>query len=420
MHVMIKMMKKINTHLFSRAPGIIKSALKLANKKDVEQVVEELANLKGMPQKLGQIISMDFSDYLPDEIKEKFVKLQSQSNAFDHREIFSILAAGLDPDKLNTIHQFSPTPIGAGSIGQVHKAKINKRDIVFKVRYPDIEKTISADLALMLPIAFSYELFRPNSKDLTILMKEAKLMLLQEMNYRSEMNFIKNFKVVFENDTRFCVPEVIDEYCHDNFICMEFINGISLQEFIDTEEDKNKKRTVAESLLDLFILEFFQLGLVQTDPNFANYIIKDDGKIALLDFGATKKFEKSFRDIYFELLKASYDENRHDILFYGSKLGLVDRKDNTEAVDLFVSFMIDVMSFFKQDNNPMDFSNEEITTRLFTKGILLWKKQRISAPHSNLVFLHRKLGGLFSLLKKSKVAIDLSTKWKDIEKLNNL
>jgi hypothetical protein len=82
--------------------------------------------------------------------------------------------------------------------------------------------------------------------------------------------------------------------------------------------------------------------------------------------------------------------------------------------------MIDVMSYFKKENNPMDFSNEAITTKLFTKGIMLWKKQRISAPHSNLVFLHRKLGGLFSLLKKSNVVIDLSAKWNAIEKLNTL
>jgi predicted unusual protein kinase regulating ubiquinone biosynthesis (AarF/ABC1/UbiB family) len=411
-------MKKMNTNFLARAPKILKTALKLTTKKDLEQVVEELASLKGMPQKLGQIISMDFSDYLPDEVKEKFVKLQSQSKAFDHLEILSIIKSGLSDDKFESICDFSTSPIGAGSIGQVHKAKINEQDVVFKVRYPEIEKTIKADLALMIPMAFSYEIFRPHSKDLSILMKEAKIMLLQEMNYKDEINFIKNFKAAFKNDSRFYLPEVIDEFCHENFICMEYIDGISLQQFIDSQSNPSEKRQVAESLIDLFIHEFFVLGMVQTDPNFANYIIKKNGQIALLDFGATKKFEKSFRDIYFELLKASFDENEHDIIFYGSKLGLVDRKDNKEAVDLFVSFMIDVMSYFKKENNPMDFSNEEITTRLFTKGFLLWQKQRISAPHSNLVFLHRKLGGLFSLLKKSQVKIDLSPMWGKIEMLN--
>jgi hypothetical protein len=76
------------------------------------------------------------------------------------------------------------------------------------------------------------------------------------------------------------------------------------------------------------------------------------------------------------------------------------------------------MSFFRIENNPMDFSNEEITTRLFETGWKLWKKQKISSPNSNLVFLHRKLGGLFALLKESKITINLHPKWIFLTKLN--
>ena len=137
-------------------------------------------------------------------------------------------------------------------------------------------------------------------------------------------------------------------------------------------------------------------------PNFANYLVKSNNQIVLLDFGATKDFKKDFREIYFSLLKASYDKNAEDIIKYGELLGVIDRKDNSEAIDFFVIFMTDVMSFFRKENNPIDFSDEKITKRLFENGWSLWKKQRISVPNSNLVFLHRKIGGLFSLLKESK------------------
>lgn len=411
-------MKKIKSSLLGRAPKLLSSAIKLGQLKDIDRVVENLSELKGMPQKLGQMISMDFSEYIPPELRDKFSKLQSQSQEIEAQQILDIIQKELGAIKFNQIVKFNSIPLGAGSIGQVHSAFIGSQKIVFKVRYPEIEKTIKTDLSLMLPIAKTYEMFRPKSKDFTILMNEAKLMLIQEMDYQAEAQHLIFFKDALKDDHRFYIPTVLSELSNSRMICMEHVEGINLKNFIEEEYNTAFKTQIASNLLDLFIKEFFVLGTVQTDPNFANYLIKENNQIALLDFGATKKFSQEFRSLYFELLQSAYDKNSHDIIFYGSKLGLVDRKDNEEAIELFVSFMIDVMSFFRKENNPMDFSNEEITNRLLETGWKLWKKQKISSPNSNLVFLHRKLGGLFSLLKESKVKMDLYDKWIDIEKLN--
>jgi predicted unusual protein kinase regulating ubiquinone biosynthesis (AarF/ABC1/UbiB family) len=384
----------------------------------VETVVKNLSELKGIPQKIGQLISMDFSEYIPEEYREKFSKLQDGGQAIETEKRLEQLKIHLGDTKFSHILDFENIPLGAGSIGQVHKALLHDKKIVLKVRYPNIEKTLSNDLSLMLPMAYAYELFRPQSKDLTILLDEARIMLLQEMNYEMEASFLNIFNNALKGDSRFCVPVVFSDYSNKNIICMEHFDGINLKKFIQIEIDLKKKIFVAHALLDLFIEEFFQIGFVQTDPNFANYLVTENNQIVLLDFGATKEFKKDFRDLYFSLLKSSYEKNTQKILDHGERLGLIDRKDNEEAVNLFVDFMIDVMSFFRPENNPIDFSNEIITKRLFENGWALWKKQRISVPNSNLVFLHRKLGGLFSLLKESKISIDLYPMWEKIKSLN--
>ena len=64
-------MKKIKSSFWQRAPTLISTAIKLTQLRDVEAVVKNLSELKGVPQKIGQMISMDFSEYIPIEYREK-------------------------------------------------------------------------------------------------------------------------------------------------------------------------------------------------------------------------------------------------------------------------------------------------------------------------------------------------------------
>lgn len=412
-------MKKMRTSLFERAPKLLSTVIKLGQLKDVDGVVENLSELKGIPQKIGQLISMDVTEYLPEDVRSKFSKLQGQSSEFESEKILEIIKSELGEQKFSSIIDFISQPLGAGSIGQVHRAQLmNGANVVFKVRYPHIEQTVHSDLSLMLPMAKAYELIRPRSKDFTILLQEAKEMLTQEMNYEIESENLKFFKSTLQSDERFYVPEVIDELSSRSIICMEYVEGVNFHHFLKDENDTLRKAKVAEGLLELFVDEFFTYGIVQTDPNFGNYLIRSNDQITLLDFGATKKFSKDFAKLYFQLLKSAFEKDRPNIIFYGEQLGLVDRRDLPVAVDLFVKFMIDVMSYFRSENNPVDFSNETMTRQLMTNGWELWKKQRISSPNGNLVFLHRKLGGLFSILKESKIKLDLYPLWLKIESMN--
>lgn len=415
-------MKKIKSSLFNRAPKLLSASLKLALGRDIDSVVQNLSEMKGVPQKIGQLLSMDVSQYVSAELKEKLKPLQGSSQALNSDVMLNILKLSIGNEQFEKISQFGSTALGAGSIGQVHRAMITaeKREVVFKIQYPNIEDSIHSDMAVLNPFSSIYEFIRPESKDLSILLKEAKAMLLSEIDYELESQNLEFFKKVLSGDDRFHVPGFIKNYSSQNVICMDYIEGQSLNDFVSGNGSSIAKTKVASAMLDLFISEFFLYGRVQTDPNFANYLVGENEKIILLDFGAVKVFEKEFRTQYFNLLSASYDQDDYKILIYGEALGLVDRADTKLAVQLFVGFMKDVMSYFHQEKNPMDFKNEEITKKLMEAGWKLWKEQRISRPNSNLVFLHRKLGGLFSLLKEMQIQIDLYPFWEKIQTLNRL
>jgi len=132
--------------------------------KDIDSIVDNLSELKGMPQKLGQIISMDFSEYIPPELREKFSKLQSQSQAIEALQILEIIQKELGALKFNQVTRFEPTPLGAGSIGQVHSASIDNKRVVFKVRYPEIEKQLKLIFPSCYRLPKLMNCFAPNLK----------------------------------------------------------------------------------------------------------------------------------------------------------------------------------------------------------------------------------------------------------------
>lgn len=410
-------MKSLKTSFLQRSPKLLSATVKLLAGKNIDSVMENLSELKGVPQKIGQMLSMDVTQYVPEEIKEKLKPLQGEGKELDSSAILAILKTELGEEKFKEIENFGIKALGSGSIGQVHKATVSGREVVFKVQYPDIQKSIETDMALLNPISSVYEFIRPRSKDFSILLKETRLMLLSELDYEREKNHLNYFRSQTMSDERFEVPAVIENFSNARVLCMDFHEGVPLTEFIKSPSSPALRGKIAASLLELFINEFLVWGKVQTDPNFANYLIDSDGKIILLDFGAVKTFDAGFRSLYVSLLEAGYRQEEEKILLYGEKLGLVNRTDREEAIRLFISFMKDVLSYFHEEKNPMNFSNEEITQRLLITGWKLFKEQRISSPHADLVFLHRKLGGLFSLLKEMKVEIDLHVFWKQIEEI---
>ena len=304
-------MKKLKTNFLSRAPGIISSAVNLARGKNIETVVSHLSDLKGIPQKIGQMISMDFSQLFPAEIRDQFAPLQSKSTALDGKLIEEIIITEIGNDKFKNIEQFDYIAIGAGSIGQVHRAKIDKQDIVFKVQYPQILATINSDISLLKPFISIYEKIKPNVKDLSILINEAQSMLINEADYEKEFFMYQFFYEQLKSDARFLIPKTYDSYSTRKLICLEYVEGISLTEFIKENHSKELKKEISLSLLDLFIREFLEFKKVQTDPNFSNYLINKDNQIILLDFGAVKEYDLEFIKKYVALLKASYEKNNY-------------------------------------------------------------------------------------------------------------
>ena len=98
--------------------------------------------------KLGQMLSLR-SDIIPAEFAVEFSKLQDSVQKEEIDNIKSVLIKEFGKPIDEIFLEFDETPIAAGSIAQVHKARLKNGEVVaVKILHSGIAKKIESDLEI--------------------------------------------------------------------------------------------------------------------------------------------------------------------------------------------------------------------------------------------------------------------------------
>ncbi len=375
-------------------------------------IAEGFGRLKGAFMKAGQMLSIDASDLLPPEALEILSKLQGQAEPIDFEVMRGVLERELGPDKLSLLTELDQTAVASASIGQVYRATAFGAPVAVKVQYPGISESIDADIDLLEKLGSSWLALSRRKIDASGTFEELRTMLKLEADYVRERHYMERFAELLAGDARFVVPKSVPELCTARVLTMSWERGTPLNEWIKSVPPRAERERFARSALDLYCQEFFKWGLVQTDPNFGNFLVRaEERQIVLLDFGATVAYDHAFRSQYVALLRAVGGGNRAEIAEHGIAFELMDARESQATRDLFVDMLLGSAEPFAPSAQPFDFRNAEYSARSndivrrFVTGL------RFSPPPRRLIFLHRKLGGLFQLLKRLEVQLDLSLYW---------
>jgi len=273
-----------------------------------QALVEGLARLKGAAMKLGQTMSVELRDLLPPEFVDALSKLQDQGTALSGESVRAILKEEWGNERFGKLEAFVDAPLASASIGQVHAARLDGRDLVIKVQFPGIAKTVDSDIQGVGLLLRTFLAFSGRDVRLDSFLEEMKVIFKQETDYQQECQFLKEYRTGVSAFPGFRVPEVYSEFTTPRVLTMSRERGLKPLDWMKLRNPSQKVRNaVGLRFLDLYEIEFFQMGLVQTDPNFANFLIDDsqdreNPEITLLDFGAVKRYDEPFRQGYRELL----------------------------------------------------------------------------------------------------------------------
>ncbi|NBZ86434.1 ABC1 kinase family protein [Stagnihabitans tardus] len=265
------------------------------------RVTEQLSRLRGAAMKLGQMLSLDAGDFLPPELTAILSQLRENAHVMPVHQLNRVLISAWGPDWRSRFASFDMAPIASASIGQVHRATLaSGRVLAVKVQYPGVAKSIDADIDNVATLLRMSGLL-PTGLDIAPLLAEAKRQLHEEAEYLREAHMMRRFASVLQGDDRFIVPAPVDDLLRPNILPMDFVAGSP----IETLERSPQKNAALGALLELVLRELFDFGLMQTDPNFANYRWQEDtGRIVLLDFGAARPVARETAEAYRALLRA--------------------------------------------------------------------------------------------------------------------
>jgi predicted unusual protein kinase regulating ubiquinone biosynthesis (AarF/ABC1/UbiB family) len=257
--------------------------------KTAEQLFAVLGQLKGGAMKFGQALSV-FEAAVPEELaspyREALTKLQSAAPPMSERSVHRVLREQLGADWPSRFAEFDPTPTAAASIGQVHHARWHDgREVAVKVQYPGAEEALRGDLRQLQRFSRVFQPFAPGT-EIKPLLAELSDRMVEELDYRTEADNQRAFAAAFDGDAEITVPKVTASA--PKVMVAEWASGTPLASIIAGGD------TAARNAAGLLLATFHysspaRAGLLHADPHPGNFLLTEDGRLCVLDFGATAK-----------------------------------------------------------------------------------------------------------------------------------
>lgn len=378
----------------------------LLSGKNISHLAERLAQLRGAAMKMGQILSMDAGELLTPELAELLSVLRDNAYTLPEPQLLQALTDYLGHDWRSKFRAFDLTPFAAASIGQVHTAvTLSGKHVAVKLQYPDIAKSIHSDVDNMGALMKMSGLI-PKHVDMTRVLLEVKMQLIREADYDIEARYLCRYGKLLSTDPAFVVPQFISELSNEKLLTMEFLKGENIESIVQLPAPE--KQQYCRALIRLLFTELFDFKLMQTDPNFANYLfLPAQNKIGLLDFGATREIDNELSTYYREVAHAILLDDMELVLEKASEVGFF-------VADLPVKFKADVLATLKIAAEPMqydgdfDFGYNDVLSRLRDRALALSRQRDYyGTPPGDSIFVHRKIGGMYLLLCRLKVKLNL-------------
>lgn len=394
----------------------------LLTPKNINNIANQLASMRGAAMKLGQLISMDTGDFLPPELAAIMGRLREDADPMPKTQLIDALNRAWGENWQDSLLYFSFAPIAAASIGQVHKAiTMDGKMLAIKVQYPGVKKSINSDVDNVATLIKLTGLV-PKSLDIGPLLEEAKQQLHQEADYHREAAMLTRYREHLVDNNDFVVPDCFSALITPTVLAMDFIEADSLDTLLN--ESQAIRDRIMTSLMTLFFKEVFEFKLIQSDPNLANYKYKADTKqLVLLDFGATREVPTHLSEQYKALLNSAATNNKEDMQAAALAIGLIDKSHSQAQISAVLDIGMEACESIKCEG-PYDFGNSDLIARLHDKGMALTMQHDFwHTPPVDALFIHRKLGGLFLLAKRLGTRVNMraaAAPWLDEKQENRI
>jgi predicted unusual protein kinase regulating ubiquinone biosynthesis (AarF/ABC1/UbiB family) len=376
---------------------------------NARRLAERLSQMRGAVMKVGQLMSMDGKGVLPPQFAELLGGLRDRAHTMPAAQLAAVLAREYGAQWRRRFSDFDAEPIAAASIGQVHRAVTGDgRVLALKIQYPGVRESIDSDMANLALLARTPGLV-PGGLDPAPMFERVRRQLHQETDYRAEARALTEYRARLGDDPRFTVPAVHEDFSTARILATDFAAGVPIDRLALEEHPQADRDCVAAALCQLAVRELFELRLVQTDPNFGNYLYDQaGGRVALIDFGATQAVTLRRVQHLRALGRAMRDDDAPRLTLAAQQAGFIAADDPPAQAEGVVELIMLIGEPLRHDG-PYDFAASGLFGRTFERGRSQYFGGGFShTPPPDLLFLQRKFVGIFMLCSRLRARVDLA------------
>lgn len=389
-------------------PELTKEELHLDNAADIYDGLKEL---KGSALKVAQMLSME-KNLLPQSYVDKFSLSQFSVPPLSAplvRKTFKKYF-GIYPEEM--FDEFSADSVNAASIGQVHRARKDGKELAVKIQYPGVRESIGTDIAIVKPIAIRMFNLQGTSDEY---FDEIEGKLMEETDYVLEMEQSEFVRMACSGIPNLKFPQYYPEYSCEKIITMDWMEGLHLSEYYKTLLSQEQRNKIGQTLFDFYMFQIHKLKYFHADPHPGNFLVDEEDNLIAIDFGCMKKIPDSFYKPYFELVKPESlaDENIYLDKMY--ELEMLKATDSPADIAFFSKLFHELLLVFTRplQHDGFDFSDPAFMDDVARLSQQLANDKTLRKMNGNrgsrhFIYINRTFFGLYNLLSdlKAKVRIN--------------
>ena len=301
-----------------------------------ERMVRSIGQLKGGAAKIAQLASFIDTDFIPDEYRgiyqQELGKLRSDAPAMPFADVRKVLEEEWDDDVSELFDDFEEEAVAAASIGQVHRARLpDGRRVAVKIQYPGMAKALAADMSnagLILRLA---KALAPGL-DSKAVAAELKERVLEELDYEIEAANQRTFARAYRGHPFIVVPDVIGRLSTERVLVTEWIDGMGFEQVKQLPQEE--KDRFAEIVFRFCFGSIYHLQHFNADAHPGNYLLMEDGRVAFLDFGMTKRLQTEQIELEIAAVQAAVDNDPQAVRDALAEIGYLRNPGKIDAEKL--------------------------------------------------------------------------------------
>lgn len=383
----------LNNQKFSYRGGMTEAKQAERRKVLARWLKETILRLGPTFIKIGQQFSTRV-DILAQEYVDQLSELQDQVPPFPSETAVSIVEEELGGSLDDIFERFDREPIAAASLGQVHRARLNGKEVVVKVQRPGLKDLFDIDLKNLRVIAEYLQKIDPKSdgakRDWVAIYDECASVLYEEIDYTKEAANAELFASNFKNMDYVKVPTIYWEYTTPQILTMEYVPGIKINRIEALDQLGVDRKRLGRYAVESYLEQILSHGFFHADPHPGNIAVDDanGGRLIFYDFGMMGSISPNIREGLLETFYGVYEKDPDKVLQACIQMGiLVPTGDMTAVRRTALFFLNSFEERLAAQRKEREMAQKELGFKkpLTKEELKEKKKQRLAAIGEDLL-----------------------------------